>query len=159
MCNGNCEGMNYLTTWLSRPMVNNIRKNNTAHIGEIGRLATASGYATNVNPGPEVERSHNELKRSIPIRYTCKYRQYDPCTFVCSLVIDFCLFFKYIKWIYMHVELSVTKCRTRGLSIVFKSLHGNFHNVILWHSNHRFQIMGIMSLINYSASIPYNEFS
>ena len=34
-------------------MVNNIRKNSTAHNGEIGSLDTASGYATNANPGPK----------------------------------------------------------------------------------------------------------
>lgn len=40
-------------TWLSSPMVSNIKKNSTAHNGEMGNLATASGYATNTRPGPE----------------------------------------------------------------------------------------------------------
>jgi hypothetical protein len=52
-------------------MVNNIRKNSTAHIGEMGRLATASGYATNVNPGPEGKNprcySHRDLVHFHPI--------------------------------------------------------------------------------------------
>lgn len=39
-------------TWLSSPMVSNIKKNSTAHNGEMGNLATASGYATNTRPGP-----------------------------------------------------------------------------------------------------------
>ena len=39
-------------TWLSRPMVKSIRKKRMAHSGEMGSLATASGYTTNVRPGP-----------------------------------------------------------------------------------------------------------
>ena len=35
-----------------RPRVSNITKNNTDHKGDIGSLATASGYATNARPAP-----------------------------------------------------------------------------------------------------------
>jgi hypothetical protein len=46
-------------TWLSNPIVNNIKKKSTAHKGEIGNLATASGYATKTNPGPKKDRKKN----------------------------------------------------------------------------------------------------
>ena len=39
-------------TWLSSPMVSNIRKNNTAQTGDTGIRAMASGYAMNTSPGP-----------------------------------------------------------------------------------------------------------
>ena len=39
-------------TWLSRPMVKSMRKKRMAHRGEMGSRATASGYTTNVRPGP-----------------------------------------------------------------------------------------------------------
>jgi hypothetical protein len=44
-------------TWLSNPIVNNIKKKSTAHKGEIGNLATASGYATKTNPGPKKDET------------------------------------------------------------------------------------------------------
>ena len=39
-------------TWLSSPIVSNIRKNNTAQTGDKGIRARASGYAMNTSPGP-----------------------------------------------------------------------------------------------------------
>lgn len=46
-------------TWLSRPMMNNIKKKSTAHKEDMGNLERASGYATNVKPGPSMREKKN----------------------------------------------------------------------------------------------------
>lgn len=40
-------------TCVSKPTVNSMMKNRNAHNGDTGSLATASGYTTKANPGPE----------------------------------------------------------------------------------------------------------
>lgn len=44
-----------MVTWLSKPMIKSMRKKSTDHSGEMGNMDTASGQATNVSPGPEIE--------------------------------------------------------------------------------------------------------
>ena len=50
-----------IVNWEPKPSVSNITKNKMDHRGEIGRRATASGYATKAKPAPVIEMKQNEI--------------------------------------------------------------------------------------------------
>ena len=56
------EGANHLTS-LPIPSINTMTKNSTAHNGDNGILAMASGYAMNAKPGPRPRERRNQSKK------------------------------------------------------------------------------------------------
>lgn len=57
-----------MANWVSRPNVNNMKKNSTAQNGEIGICAIPSGYTTKARPGPEVATSFTSLPETCAMK-------------------------------------------------------------------------------------------